>query len=271
MVVLRRDSKVDEYRLAVLADHDVVWLDVLVDYIDDVVAVVDRLQHVDKVIAGLPSINAFALDLFHGRILIALLLAQSVIVLLVVDVQRADLVAEAAMRIVIGNEEDVLLVVDDLVQPDDVRVIHLLQHLQLIHRRVESRTPAHAESLTFEIALDHLLHGVLLACLVMLAQLDLSEGARTDSLEHLVLVDALGLFAHAMLRQFRTADDTGAPLRRPLADRAMAQAAVVLKDTHRLQALGHGLGGHLSFWVFIHCFLLPDTKAVCRNFILIWA
>ena len=44
-----RDSEVNEDCFVVVVDHDVVWLDISVDDVDDLVAVVKRLKHVDEV------------------------------------------------------------------------------------------------------------------------------------------------------------------------------------------------------------------------------
>lgn len=55
--VLGADTKVNEHRLTTVSDHDVVRLDVLMHHSNDLVTVVHRLDHVDEIVARLPSRN----------------------------------------------------------------------------------------------------------------------------------------------------------------------------------------------------------------------
>lgn len=84
LVVLGGDAEVDQDCLTVQPDCNIVWLDVLVDNADDLVAIMHCLEHVDEVIACLPDWNALP-------------------IFLVMRVQDAYDVAEAAVGVVFGD------------------------------------------------------------------------------------------------------------------------------------------------------------------------
>ena len=78
-------------------------------------------------------------------------------------------------------------------EPDDVRVLQLLEHLQLVLDGIESRPLGHAEPLALEVSLVHLFHRVLLTRLIVLTELNLGEAACTNPLKKLIVIDSLAL------------------------------------------------------------------------------
>ena len=104
--------------------HDVVGLDVAVDDTDDLMAI---MQGIDKICEILSYLAL--LEPLRPHVSVALFFLALFVVRLKLLVEFHDLVAEAALRVVLGHEVDVVArrVVDDLVEPDDIRMCQSLQ------------------------------------------------------------------------------------------------------------------------------------------------
>ena len=102
-------------------DHDVVWLDSVVNKLYDILQAVKCFQHVDEIVAYLP----------HGKAL------RLLITLLPCDVGPAlDLVLETAVLEVLRYEEEVFVILDYFVQSRHVRVLQILVLLSLTYNFV---------------------------------------------------------------------------------------------------------------------------------------
>lgn len=161
--------------MSLSTDHDVVWLYVAVDHANHRLAVVQRLQEVEEEEAGLPGWEAF-LRLARAPAL----------------VDPRDLVTQTTVGVVLGDEIDVAVrVVDDFVQPNEVRVLELLQDLHFFLDAVRRRDVGYTEAHALKLFAIHLFDGELLPRRHMLVESDSCKLARAEGLQRLVVAESL--------------------------------------------------------------------------------
>ena len=175
-----------------MPNDDVVWLDVLVDDVDYPMAVVHSLQHINEEIASLPELDALRDHVIEPAVFAALC-----VVFLILSIQAFDHIAETAIRVIVGDDVDVAAlgrIVDDLVQPDQVWVLQLLQQFKLLEDGIVCGAARVAKFSPYEHTLVHSFDSVKVLRSDVLAKADLREGASTKLLFELVVVDLLLTF-----------------------------------------------------------------------------
>lgn len=164
--------------MAAVPDHDVVGLDVLMDDANYLVAVVHGLEHVDEVIARLPDRYASVRlpDVFTA------------------GVQAYNDIAEATVLVVVSDEVKIAVrIIDNLVQPENVRVFKLLEHFELLFDRVVGVPSAVSNILPTKRGLVHLLDCEFLPSASFSREIYLGKATLTDPFDLLVPVDFASL------------------------------------------------------------------------------
>ena len=170
-----------------MPNDDVVGFDVLVDDVDNFVAVVHRLKHVNEEIASLPE-----LDALRDHQIVPAIFAALGVVFLILCIQAFDHIAETAIRIIVGDDVDVAAlgrIVDDLVQPDQVCVLQLLQQFKLLEDGIVCGAARVAKFSPHEHTFVHRFDSVEVLRSDVLAKADLRKCAGTKLLFELVVVD----------------------------------------------------------------------------------
>lgn len=93
----------------------------------------------------------------------------------------AHLISKASVWVVLGNKVDrAVRVGNNLVKPDDVRVLELLEVFELLHAEVAGGELRTAKLHTFELLLVELFDRILLLGLYMLIQIHLCKTSLAD-------------------------------------------------------------------------------------------
>ena len=123
------NPKVDEDCLVIMIKHNVVGLNVSMEQMDIVVAIVKGLKHVHRITSYLRGNQAKALYLITSAFLDA-----DLVVILELNVSLSNLVSKASLGMILCHHIEVILfgIVYDFVKPYDIWMFETLKHLQLL-------------------------------------------------------------------------------------------------------------------------------------------